>query len=191
MERKLFERVLQKVLIVKTYSLLEETIEQLEQTRQIEIDESKGRGEVFDRVDRISQRSISTELKGENNPNWLNNILTHYSDMQISNYLRLVANLQSKHEGVGIDFSLDNFIEDETLYLSELTNNFIRDFSENVSSLDIFLSDYEEDTLNELFSILIKLVEKASLTAEEEDICWKIIESLEEEQNNEFEQQGE
>lgn len=161
-----YEKILQKAMLVLVYDYLKEQIQIIEQTRVVEKKEAIINGEINDRVDKVSQRSMSIELKGKGNPNWLNNIFSKYKDIKLSNFLRLVGLIQSKYEALLMldDFSLENLISEKSFELSNLINEFVIEFYNTDFSFDEFLSDYGEEVTGMLYDCLEKLVNSTYLT---------------------------
>lgn len=161
-----YEKILQKAMLVLVYDYLKEQIQIIEQTRVVEKKEAIINGEINDRVDKVSQRSMSIELKGKGNPNWLNNIFSKYKDIKLSNFLRLVGLIQSKYEALLMldDFSLENLISEKSFELSNLINEFVIEFYNTDFSFDEFLSDYGEEVTGMLYDCLEKLVDSTYLT---------------------------
>lgn len=161
-----YEKILQKAMLVLVYDYLKEQIQIIEQTRVVEKKEAIINGEINDRVDKVSQRSMSIELKGKGNPNWLNSIFSKYKDIKLSNFLRLVGLIQSKYEALLMldDFSLENLISEKSFELSNLINEFVIEFYNTDFSFDEFLSDYGEEVTGMLYDCLEKLVDSTYLT---------------------------
>lgn len=175
-----YERLLQKAMLVIVYDYLKEHIQTLENTRLIEQKEASKNGEIDDRLDKISQRSLSIELKGKGNPNWLNNIFSKYKDMQLSNFLRLIGLIQSKYEALLRlnDFSLELLISETSFEFTNLINEFVIEYYNDDFSFDKFLAGYSEEVTGKLYDCLEKLSKNTYLTTSELFITNEILRYL-------------
>lgn len=164
-----YQSLLQKAMLVIVYDYLKEQIQIIEQTRLVEKAEASKNGEIHDRLERVSQRSLSIELKGEANPNWLNNIFSEYKDIQLSNFLRLIGLIQSKYEALLMlnDFSLEDLISEVSFEFTTLINEFAIEFNYIDFSFEEFLAGYSEEVTGMLYDCLEKLSQNAHLTTSE------------------------
>lgn len=175
-----YERVLQKAILVIVYDYLKEQIQIIEQTRLVEKKEASWNDEVDERLERISQRSLSIELKGTSNPNWLNNTFTKYKDIQLSNFLRLIGLIQSKYEALLMldDFSLETLVSEVSHEFTNLINEFVFEYHNGDFSFDEFLSGYSEEVTGMLYDCLEKLLQNAHLTTSELTIINEVLRYL-------------
>lgn len=163
-------RILQKALILLTYSKLKMQIKILEETRKGERNSMSDFEEIKDRHDdRISQRSISLTLKGNQNPNWLNDIFRTNKDIGISNYISILAYINEKYRALLLDkqFVLTDFLTEDILEMGSLLNQYISESNNTDFDLEDFFQGYSDNLLDELTEILGELALNEELTSEE------------------------
>lgn len=163
-------RILQKALILLTYSKLKMQIKILEETRKGERNSMSDFEEIKDRYDdRISQRSISLTLKGNQNPNWLNDIFRTNKDIGISNYISILAYINEKYRALLLDkqFVLTDFLTEDILEMGSLLNQYISESNNTDFDLEDFFQGYSDNLLDELTEILGELALNEELTSEE------------------------
>lgn len=174
-------RILQKALILLTYSKLKMQIKILEETRKGERNSMSDFEEIKDRYDdRISQRSISLALKGNQNPNWLNDIFRTNKDIGISNYISILAYINEKYRALLLDkqFVLTDFLTEDILEMGSLLNQYISESNNIDFDLEDFFQGYSDNLLDELTEILGELSLNEELTSEELESLNLILDSI-------------
>lgn len=174
-------RILQKALILLTYSKLKMQIKILEETRKGERNSMSDFEEIKDRYDdRISQRSISLALKGNQNPNWLNDIFRTNKDIGISNYISILAYINEKYRALLLDkqFVLTDFFTEDILEMGSLLNQYISESNNIDFDLEDFFQGYSDNLLDELTEILGELSLNEELTSEELESLNLILDSI-------------
>lgn len=177
----MYRKILQKTLVVMTYNHLKEQIITLEDVRREEKKYLLNRQDLDDRYDeRISQRSISLALKGENNPNWLNDIFRESKDINLSNYLRIVAYIKEKYSQLWIedDFHLEDFVSDRSLEMGALLNRYRAESQEKDFCLEEFFQDFSDELIDEVSEILGSFLLESKLTEEKTSSIIRILDAI-------------
>ncbi|HGL5291238.1 TPA: hypothetical protein ACKFKR_002544, partial [Enterococcus faecalis] len=134
-----------------------------------------------DRLDgRISQRSISISLKGDNNPNWLNDIFRENKEMGLGNFISIISYIKEKYRDFYLDqqFVLSDFIDENILDMGFLLNSYIVESKESDFFIEEFFQAFSDELLDKLVEVLGELVQKDVATTEERDFVFNLLESL-------------
>lgn len=179
---KKYKKIFQKIILTSIYDSLATTIKDLESARLLEIEYARRRGDIYEQLDKISQKSLSLELKGPANPNWLNTVFKECKDMQTSNLVTLITLLETKYEILlaGKDEKIISNIFELNTNLFRLSNDFNLYSSKDNVDIRTFLDEYLDDDnfLNDFFNNLLKLSENNYLTTEEEETIEELISYL-------------
>ncbi|EOS7671131.1 hypothetical protein F6335_RS12230, partial [Enterococcus hirae] len=170
--KKMHKKILQKALVALTYSKLKMQIQILEDTRKGEKNSTSDYQETKDKYDdRISQRSISLALKGDQNPNWLNDIFRENKDIGLSNYISILAYIKEKYRDFLLEkqFVLTDFLTEDLLEMGDLLDQYIVESTEPDFDLEEFFQAYSDSEflLDELTEILGEFAMNGNLTEEE------------------------
>ncbi|EIY6010961.1 hypothetical protein MM674_002449, partial [Enterococcus faecalis] len=178
---KMYKKILQKALILMIYNNLKKQIKILEDTRLGEKNSLSRDQKDSDRLDgRISQRSISISLKGDNNPNWLNDIFRENKEMGLGNFISIISYIKEKYRDFYLDqqFVLSDFIDENILDMGFLLNSYIVESKESDFFIEEFFQAFSDELLDKLVEVLGELVQKDVATTEERDFVFNLLESL-------------
>ena len=177
----MYKKILQKALILMIYNNLKKQIKILEDTRLGEKNSLSRDQKDSDRLDgRISQRSISISLKGDNNPNWLNDIFRENKEMGLCNFISIISYIKEKYRDFYLDqqFVLSDFIDENILDMGFLLNSYIVESKESDFFIEEFFQAFSDELLDKLVEVLGELVQKDVATTEERDFVFNLLESL-------------
>lgn len=177
----MYKKILQKALILMIYNNLKKQIKILEDTRLGEKSSLPSDQKDSDRFDdRISQRSISISLKGDNNPNWLNDIFRENKEMGLGSFISIISYIKEKYRDFYLDqqFILGDFIDENIFNMGFLLNSYIIESKENDFLIEEFFQAFSDELLDKLVEVLGELVQKDVTTAEERNFAFNLLETL-------------